>query len=372
MKFFINIFFGLILCCQLLAQQLPPKIYTTSNITSAVPPTIDGVLDDSAWNSVQWGTDFIEVIPNENTLPSVQTKFKILYDQKHIYIALKALEPEPETITSRLSRRDGFVGDRMNVLIDSYHDLRTAFLFTVTAAGVRGDEIITNNGDNIDDSWNPIWSTKAVIDADGWSAEMKIPLSQLRFGDDSKQIWGLNITRNYFKKNELSAWDRIPVGSAGWVSEAGELHGLQNIKPQKQIEIQPFTVSKLDQFQAEAGNPYLDGNDFNFNAGLDAKFGITNDLTLDVTINPDFGQVEADPAAIALDGFEVFNKEQRPFFVENKNIFNYQFSGNRDNLFFSRRIGRSPQVLSDTPVDSFVDHGNFSNNGTVTLNSGIF
>jgi hypothetical protein len=160
---------------------------------------------------------------------------------------------------------------------------------------------------------------------------------------------------NYFKKNELSAWDRIPVGSAGWVSEAGELHGLQNIKPQKQIEIQPFTVSKLDQFQAEAGNPYLDGNDFNFNAGLDAKFGITNDLTLDVTINPDFGQVEADPAAIALDGFEVFNKEQRPFFVENKNIFNYQFSGNRDNLFFSRRIGRSPQVLSDTPVDSFVD-----------------
>ena len=355
MKFFINIFFGLILCCQLLAQQLPPKIYTTSNITSAVPPTIDGVLDDSAWNSVQWGTDFIEVIPNENTLPSVQTKFKILYDQKHIYIALKALDPEPETITSRLSRRDGFVGDRMNVLIDSYHDLRTAFLFTVTAAGVRGDEIITNNGDNIDDSWNPIWSTKAVIDADGWSAEMKIPLSQLRFGDDSKQIWGLNITRNYFKKNELSAWDRIPVGSAGWVSEAGELHGLQNIKPQKQIEIQPFTVSKLDQFQAEAGNPYLDGNDFNFNAGLDAKFGITNDLTLDVTINPDFGQVEADPAAIALDGFEVFNKEQRPFFVENKNIFNYQFSGNRDNLFFSRRIGRSPQVLSDTPVDSFVD-----------------
>ena len=355
MKFFINIFFGLILCCQLLAQQLPPKIYTTSNITSAVPPTIDGVLDDSAWNSVQWGTDFIEVIPNENTLPSVQTKFKILYDQKHIYIALKALDPEPETITSRLSRRDGFVGDRMNVLIDSYHDLRTAFLFTVTAAGVRGDEIITNNGDNIDDSWNPIWSTKAVIDADGWSAEMKIPLSQLRFGDDSTQIWGLNITRNYFKKNELSAWDRIPVGSAGWVSEAGELHGLQNIKPQKQIEIQPFTVSKLDQFQAEAGNPYLDGNDFNFNAGLDAKFGITNDLTLDVTINPDFGQVEADPAAIALDGFEVFNKEQRPFFVENKNIFNYQFSGNRDNLFFSRRIGRSPQVLSDTPVDSFVD-----------------
>ena len=125
----------------------------------------------------------------------------------------------------------------------------------------------------------------------------------------------------YFKNNEFSAWNRIPLGSAGWVSEAGELKGLNNIKPQKQIEIQPFVVTKLDSYEAEAGNPYADGNDFNLNAGLDAKIGITNDLTLDVTINPDFGQVEADPAAINLDGFEIFNRDQRPFFVENKNIY---------------------------------------------------
>ena len=354
MKPFINTLLGLMLSCHLSAQQ-PPKIYNTFNITSATPPLIDGALDDSVWASVAWGADFIELAPNENTPPSVQTKFKILYDQKHIYIALKALDPEPSSITNRLSRRDGFVGDRINVLIDSYHDLRTAFLFTVTAAGVRGDEIITDNGDNIDDSWNPIWSTKALIDADGWSAEMKIPLSQLRFSNDKKQVWGLNISRNYFKNNEISNWNRIPVGSAGWVSEAGELHGINNIKPQKQIEIQPFTATKLDRYEAESGNPYADGNDFSVNAGLDAKIGITNDLTLDVTINPDFGQVEADPAAIALDGFEVFNREQRPFFVENKNIFNYQFSENRDNLFFSRRIGRSPQVLADTPGGAFVD-----------------
>ena len=355
MKPFIITLLGLMLSCHLSAQQPPPKIYNTFNITSATPPLIDGALDDSVWASVAWGADFIELAPNENTPPSVQTKFKILYDQKHIYIALKALDPEPSSITNRLSRRDGFVGDRINVLIDSYHDLRTAFLFTVTAAGVRGDEIITDNGDNIDDSWNPIWSTKALIDADGWSAEMKIPLSQLRFSNDKKQVWGLNISRNYFKNNEISNWNRIPVGSAGWVSEAGELHGINNIKPQKQIEIQPFTVIKLDRYEAESGNPYADGNDFSVNAGLDAKIGITNDLTLDVTINPDFGQVEADPAAIALDGFEVFNREQRPFFVENKNIFNYQFSKNRDNLFFSRRIGRSPQVLADTPAGAFVD-----------------
>ena len=333
----------------------PPKTYTTLEIETTAAPSIDGALDDSIWASVEWGTNFVEVAPDENSEPPVQTKFKIIYDQKHLYIALKALDPEPETITNRLSRRDGFVGDRINVLIDSYHDLRTGFLFTVTAAGVRGDEFVTNNGDNIDESWNPIWSTKALIDDEGWSAEMKIPLSQLRFSSDKNQIWGLNVTRQYFKNNEFSAWNRIPVGAAGWVSEAGELKGLINIKPQKQIEIQPFVVTKLDSYEAETGNPYADGNDFNLNAGLDVKIGITNDLTLDVTINPDFGQVEADPAAINLDGFEIFNRDQRPFFVENKNIFDYRFAGNRNNLFFSRRIGRSPQVYPETVDGAFTD-----------------
>ena len=331
------------------------KTYTTTEINPSNAPLIDGNLSDSIWSSIDWGSDFIEVVPDENTDPSVQTKFKILYDQKHLYVALKALDPEPATITNRLSRRDGFVGDRINVLIDSYHDLRTGFLFTVTAAGVRGDEFITDNGNTVDESWNPIWSTKALIDDEGWSAEMKIPLSQLRFSNSPEQIWGLNVTRNYFRENQFSAWNRIPVDAAGWVSEAGKLKGLKNIKPQKQIEIQPFVVTKLDRYEAESGNPYADGNDFTLNAGLDAKIGITNDLTLDVTINPDFGQVEADPAAINLDGFEIFNRDQRPFFVENKNIFDYRFADNRNNLFFSRRIGRRPQVSTETPGGAFVD-----------------
>ena len=340
------------------AQESTPaftKTYTTTEINPSDAPLIDGNLSDSIWSSIDWGSDFIEVVPDENTAPSVQTKFKILYDQKHLYIALKALDPEPATITNRLSRRDGFVGDRINVLIDSYHDLRTGFLFTVTAAGVRGDEFITDNGNTVDESWNPIWSTKAIIDNEGWSAEMKIPLSQLRFSNSPEQVWGLNVTRNYFRENQFSAWNRIPVDAAGWVSEAGKLKGLKNIKPQKQIEIQPFVVTKLDRYEAESGNPYADGNDFTLNAGLDAKIGITNDLTLDVTINPDFGQVEADPAAINLDGFEIFNRDQRPFFVENKNIFDYRFADNRNNLFFSRRIGRSPQVSPETPGGAFVD-----------------
>ena len=352
-SFFLYISAGTVIAQQL--TTVSPKTYTTFEIDVAAAPSIDGNLADSIWESAEWATNFIEVNPDENTDPSEQTKFKILYDQKHLYIALKALDSEPETITNRLSRRDGFVGDRINVLIDSYHDLRTGFLFKVTAAGVRGDEFITDNGNNIDASWNPIWSAKALIDNEGWTAEMKIPLSQLRFSNDPNQVWGLNVVRNYFKNNELSAWNRIPIGAAGWVSEAGKLKGLKNIKPQKQIEIQPFVVTKLDRYEAEAGNPYADGNDFNLNTGLDAKIGITNDLTLDVTINPDFGQVEADPAAINLDGFEIFNRDQRPFFVENKNIFDYRFADNRNNLFFSRRIGRSPQVNLETTDEAFVN-----------------
>ncbi len=352
-SFFLYISAGTVIAQQL--TTVSPKTYTTFEIDVAAAPSIDGNLADSIWESAEWATNFIEVNPDENTDPSEQTKFKILYDQKHLYIALKALDSEPETITNRLSRRDGFVGDRINVLIDSYHDLRTGFLFTVTTAGVRGDEFITDNGNNIDASWNPIWSAKALIDNEGWTAEMKIPLSQLRFSNDPNQVWGLNVVRNYFKNNELSAWNRIPIGAAGWVSEAGKLKGLKNIKPQKQIEIQPFVVTKLDRYEAEAGNPYADGNDFNLNKGLDAKIGITNDLTLDVTINPDFGQVEADPAAINLDGFEIFNRDQRPFFVENKNIFDYRFADNRNNLFFSRRIGRSPQVNLETTDEAFVN-----------------
>ena len=337
------------------AQAATLKQYYTVKIKPDMAPELDGFIQEKIWDTVPWATDFIEVSPDENTAPTEQTKFKILFDNKYLYIALLALDSNPKTITNRLSRRDGFEGDRINVLIDSYHDLRTAFLFTVTAAGVRGDEIITNNGDDIDDSWNPIWSAKAQITPQGWSAEMKIPLSQLRFGNADEQLWGLNIIRNLFKENELSSWNRIPVGSAGWVSQAGELRGLVGLEAQDQFELQPFIASQIDTYKIESGNPYKDGRDSKFNAGLDAKIGVTNDLTLDFTVNPDFGQVEADPAAIALDGFEIFNREQRPFFVENKNIFDYRFADNRNNLFFSRRIGRAPQIFADPPAGAYID-----------------
>jgi len=338
------------------------KIYTTKAIQGLKTPVIDGAIDDEIWKSINWGKDFIENDPDENTAPTFQTQFKILYDSKFLYVAIQSFDEEADKIEKRLTRRDGFAGDRVNVVIDSYHDLRTAFIFTITAAGVKGDEIATDNGNNIDDSWNPVWYTKAKIDDKGWTAEMKIPLSQLRFGNAKEQVWGLNVVRNIFRENERSLWNRIPADAPGFISEGGELHGLKNLKPQKQLEIQPFTVVQYDAYPEEVGNPFKDGSDFRFNGGIDAKIGITNDLTLDLTINPDFGQVEADPGNFALDGFQVFLEEQRPFFVENKNIFDYRFANSQDNLFYSRRIGRSPHgraslaagEYADTPINTTI------------------
>ncbi|AQS94150.1 hydrolase [Polaribacter sp. BM10] len=357
MKFLITlltVFSAFCLYAQEASQtKVPKRIYTTKKLKKV--PIIDGDVSDDAWNVVEWSSDFVEKSPDEGTPPAHQTMFKVMYDAKYLYIALRALDANPELIQQRLSRRDGFAGDRINVIIDSYHDKRTAFVFTTTAAGVKGEEIATGNGDNFDESWNPIWYTDAQVDDKGWTAEMKIPFSQLRFGNAKEQIWGFNVNRTIFRLQERSLWQRIPNDQAGFISEAGELHGLNDLVSQKQLEVQPFTVLQYDNYPAEPNNPYRDGSDFKLNAGLDAKIGITNDLTLDLTINPDFGQVEADPGAIALDGFQIFFREQRPFFVENKNIFDFRFANGRDNLFYSRRIGRNPHRGANLQAGEFAD-----------------
>ncbi len=332
---------------------IPKRTYTTKAVT--VSPTIDGLLNEDSWNAVEWATDFIEQRPDENTPPSYQTRFKIVYDDKFLYIGIRAFDAEPDKIERRLSRRDGFAGDWVEVNIDSYNDDRTGFSFTLTAAGVKGDEFISNNGNNWDGSWNPIWYTATNIDEKGWTAEIKIPFSQLKFGESPEQTWGLQVQRRFFRNEERSVWQRIPQDAPGWVSEFGILRGLVNIQPQKQLEIQPFLVGQFDSYPQETGNPFRDGSDFKINGGLDAKIGITNDLTLDLTVNPDFGQVEADPGAIALDGFQIFFREQRPFFVENKNIFDFRFANGQDNVFYSRRIGRSPHGSPTLAAGEYAD-----------------
>ncbi|MEO1653841.1 MAG: DUF5916 domain-containing protein, partial [Bacteroidota bacterium] len=357
----------LILLCTLagnaLAQNqesIPKRKYTTLHLGDQKVPKIDGIIDDESWSLVEWSGEYVELSPEENTTPSEQTKLKILYDDKYLYVAFRCYDKDPEGVVRRLSRRDGFDGDWVEINIDSFHDLRTAFSFTISASGVRGEEFVTNNGANWDNTWNPIWMAKTQVDAEGWTAELKIPLSQLRFGKDKNQIWGIQSTRRYFRKEERSVWQRNPQNSPGWVSEFGELHGLDKLKPQRQLEIQPYVVASIKTFESLDENPFTDGKDLRLNGGLDGKLGVTNDLTLDFTFNPDFGQVEADPSAIALDGFQIFFQERRPFFIENKNIFDYPFSQSRawlptggiDNLFYSRRIGRSPQGFA---LGQFVD-----------------
>lgn len=331
------------------------KSYTTRALDNIASPQIDGIIDEKAWDTVDWTGDFIENQPDENTPPSEQTQFKIVYDKKFLYFAFRCYDKDPKGIVRRMSRRDGFEGDWVEINIDSYNDKRTAFSFTISVSGVKGDEFVSDNGNNWDGSWNPIWYVKTNIDDQGWTAEVKIPFSQLKFGNSKEQIWGLQSTRRYFRAEERSVWQRVPRDAPGWVSEFGELRGLIDLEPQKQLEIQPFVVAQQQTYEAESGNPFRTGNDFKLNGGLDAKIGVTNDLTLDLTINPDFGQVEADPAAIALDGFQIFFEEKRPFFVENKNIFNFRFADGQDNLFYSRRIGRSPQGYPATNPGDFVD-----------------
>ena len=359
--------FILFLCCPILLfsqeeetnseEQKKPtkKVYTTQSIGNSNPISLDGIIDDEAWNKVEWATDYVENEPDNGTAPTEQTKFKVLYDDKNLYMAFKCYDAEPDKIVKRLSRRDGFEGDWVEVNIDSYNDDRTGFSFTITAAGVKGDEFISENGNNWDGSWNPIWYAKTLVDAEGWTAEIRIPLSQLRFGSSDDQVWGIQSTRRYFRNEERSLWQPVLPNSPGWVSEFGELRGLKGLKPQKQLEIHPYALLQQDFYKEEPGNPFQDGSDTKFAGGVDAKIGITNDLTVDLTINPDFGQVEADPGAISLDGFEIFFQERRPFFVENKNIFDFRFGGGFDNIFFSRRIGRSPQGSADSEISKYID-----------------
>lgn len=330
--------------CYVFAGPDSVKVYTTAHSISHVPK-IDGDLSDQAWESVSWGGgDFIQNNPEAGAPASVQTLFKILYDEKYLYVAIRNLDPEPAKIVSRMSRRDSFEGDFVEINIDSYFDKRTAFSFTASVSGVKSDEYVSNNGADWDENWDPIWYLETKINEEGWVAEMKIPLSQLRFADKEEHVWGLQVTRRFFRNQERSNWQAIAPDASGWVHRFGELHGIKGIKPQRQLEVQPFLVARAETFEREEGNPFMTGKSTGLMAGLDIKAGITSDITLDVSVNPDFGQVEADPSQLNLTAFRLFFPERRPFFIEGNNTLNFpltDFSSN--NLFYSRRIGRTPQ-----------------------------
>jgi hypothetical protein len=328
-------------------QTLEKKQYKATYITTA--PAINGVLDEQIWQEGEWIDDFTQNEPYNGRPASQRTEFKILFDDDNLYVAIKAYDTSPDSIVNRLTRRDQADGDLVGIIVDSYHDLRTAFLFGVSSAGVKYDHLFSNDGQNEDSSWDPNWWVKTSVNAEGWIAEMKIPLSQVRFDKNSGDVWGLEMARVLYRKNETDFWQHIPKDSPGFIHMIGELTGLEKIKPRKILDVTPYGVAKAETFEAEPGNPFLEkGNRYGINGGLDAKIGVTNNMTMDLTINPDFGQVEADPSQVNLSAYETYFSEKRPFFIEGKNITDFDLgigtgSSQEDNLFYSRRIGRRPQ-----------------------------
>jgi hypothetical protein len=234
------------------------RSYHTSKIQGEAP-IIDGKLNEAVWESVEWSGDFIQQEPFEGAEPTQETNFKIVYDDNNIYLGFRCFDDEPDKIVSRMSRRDGFDGDWVEVNIDSYNDLRTAFSFTSSVSGVKGDEFVTNDGNNWDTNWNPIWYLKTNIDSLGWTAEVSIPLSQLRFSKEEEQVWGLQFTRRDFRNESRSIWQPIERNSGTWVSGFGKLTGIKNLKPKRQIEIQPYILGQLATFEKEEGNPFATG-----------------------------------------------------------------------------------------------------------------
>ena len=330
-----------------IGQATGKKQYKAIEITAA--PEINGILDEDIWQGGDWIDDFTQHEPYNGAKATQRTEFKIVFDKDNLYVGIKAFDTSPDSIVNRLTRRDHPDGDLVAILVDSFHDLRTAFVFGISSSGVKYDFMMTNDGQNEDKSWDPNWWSKTSINSEGWIAEMKIPFSQVRFENNSGDVWGLEMARVLYRKQETTFWQHIPKDAPGMVHLFGELAGIEQIKPRKILDITPYAVARAETFEAVPEDPFLSkGRKSGFNGGIDAKIGVTNNMTMDLTVNPDFGQVEADPSEVNLSAYETFFEEKRPFFIEGNNITNFALGigdggiGN-DNLFYSRRIGRRPQ-----------------------------
>jgi len=313
--------------------------------------TIDGKLSEVAWLSNRGVSTFIQRDPLEGAKPTFPTIVYILYDDQALYVGARMHDSAPDSIISRLSRRDANIdSDAFGVFIDPYLDRRSGYYFGLTAAGTFIDGVLLND-DWDDDSWDGVWEGEVNIDDNGWTAELRIPYSQLRFHQKNKYEWGINFRRDIKRRNEINYLVYTPKNGSGFVSRFPLLCGINNIKPGRTMEMLPYVRGKAEYLDVLPGNPYNDGSRFVPGFGTDFKYGISNNLTLDGTINPDFGQVEVDPAVVNLSDFETYYQERRPFFIEGASIFRFGYGGSRSNwgfnwgnpdFFYSRRIGRAP------------------------------
>ncbi|WP_430935624.1 DUF5916 domain-containing protein [Saccharicrinis sp. 156] len=344
--------FQLLICLLLYPanrEENKKRQYTTHRIDHA--PRIDGKLDDECWNQGVWDGDFKQQFPNSGGNPSQETYIKVLYDRDYIYVAIKCMDTEPDKIRRILDRRDKFSGDAVGIAFDSYYDQRTAFEFNVTAAGQKID--LKHYGDKSQDlNWNAIWDAATSLADSGWTAEIQIPFSQLRYNKGNRKIWGMHVWRWIDREQEESHWQLIPQDASAMVYLFGELNGIERIRSSRQVELLPYASVKLD-YKGDQQNPYIGKWHTGLNGGLDAKIGISSNFTLDATINPDFGQVEADPSELNLTAYETRFDEKRPFFLEGRDIFDFNID--QDRFFYTRRVGSLPGYKPDTQEGEYSD-----------------
>lgn len=299
---------------------------------------LDGRIDEALWASLPAISDFVQKEPTFGAQPSEAMEIRFAYDDEALWVAAR-MEVKGRKIQAPLTRRDGtFRSEHLWISLDTYHDRRTAYSYGVSASGARMDFLHRSDAEfNRDSGYDPVWQARVHVEEGAWTAELRIPFSQLRFNASDSQIWGLNVDRWIPSTNEDVFWIAIPKDETGWSSRMGELRGISGIKPTRRVELLPY-VAATGIAGEDEGTPFRDGWDQRARAGLDFKMGLGPNLTLESTIRPDFGQVEADPAEVNLSAFETFFPEKRPFFTEGASVFNAA-SG----FFYSRRIGGAPR-----------------------------
>ena len=336
---------------------LPAKSVTATH--AAQPPIIDGRDDDAVWRQATPITEFQEWRPSEGGAPKLPTEAKVAYDAGNLYVFVRAFDPHPDSIITVLARRDYFTpSDMVWLFLDSYHDRRTGFEFGVNPSGVKLDAQIYNDG-NEDFAWDAVWDVATRIDSLGWTAEFRIPLSQLPYGRQRSHTFGFTVDRDLYRYSQRVSWPLFRQSQAGFVSQFGEITGLDNLEAPRRLEAAPYLVTKnVSQISANTL-----GRTQDVTVGGDLKYLVASNLKLDATINPDFGQVEADPGVLNLSAFETFFQEKRPFFVQGAGQFQWNVNctavndcSTGEGLVYSRRIGRAPElsgVYSDTTSPAF-------------------
>jgi hypothetical protein len=324
------------------AGRIPKSILATR---TDVPPVIDGIVADSVWLTASPALDFTQYDPNEGAHPTEQTSVRILYDNEAIYVGVICYDAHPREIVRQLTRRDReSEADRFTVMIDSHYDRQTAYVFSTNVSGVQTDGILSQNGAAYDVTWDAVWKVRTKVFRDGWSAEFEIPYNALRFVErqEGRYRWGINFRRYISRKKEVDEWVMVPRNEALQISQWGTVEGIRGIKPPLHLEFMPYVSGLTSAKTATATDPRTSNTKGEI--GLDVKYGIARNFTIDATINPDFGQVEVDQSVLNLTVFETRFPEKRPFFVEGAQIFSFGTSADNTplSLYFSRRVGRRP------------------------------